>query len=182
MAFAVELYFDPDAQARVHDLYTSLASRGITSYLLDIGTTPHLSLAVFDDLEPEHLNAELRAFAASHAPLWISLETVGSFPSSDGVIYIAPSPSDALFQLHADFHGRLDAVGITCSPLYRPDAWIPHCTVAQRVAAERISAVTDLVRTSAAFGPAQVQRVALVAVPPVRSIYRHQLGSGRDAV
>jgi len=61
MPFAVEMYFDPATEAEIRALWNSLAQAGVSSRLPDSGSRPHISLAVFQSLDPARFRAELQA-------------------------------------------------------------------------------------------------------------------------
>lgn len=174
MPFAVETYFDSRADARIRDVWRLLSERGISSHMPDMGATPHISLAVFQELEIDGFLPGLHAFAASHRPLSLIFHAVRVFPTAEGVVYLAPALTPRLLQLHAEFHATLDSLGLRSSPLYRPDAWVPHCTLAMQVSPGSIGAAVEIAQ-QAGFGPAQLQEIGVVEFPPVRPIRRHPL-------
>ena len=63
----------------------------------------------------------------------VSLASVGVFPSSEGVLFLAPVMTETLWQVHRDFHSRLAGIKARPSDLYRPDHWVAHSTLAINV-------------------------------------------------
>ena len=88
--FAVELLFDPAMEARLRALWKALAQAEVSSSMLDIGARPHVSLAVFERLDPTSMHAELDGFARENPPLEVTLSAVGTFPGAEGAVFIAP--------------------------------------------------------------------------------------------
>jgi hypothetical protein len=50
------------AEERIVRLWRTLADKAISSVLLDLGVRPHISLAGFEDLDPEVLRSQLYDF------------------------------------------------------------------------------------------------------------------------
>jgi hypothetical protein len=91
MGFAVEMYFDDAADSRVRNVWRLLAERGVPPLLSEIGSQPHISLAVLESLEPNRLRPSIAEFARTTRPIDLRLSAIGTFPSSEGVVYLAPS-------------------------------------------------------------------------------------------
>lgn len=69
MAFAVELYMDRRADTAVREIWQSLAQAGIPSQPLSAGARPHVSLCLYESLDPNLFRKELEAFASQATPL-----------------------------------------------------------------------------------------------------------------
>jgi hypothetical protein len=126
MVAALELYFDPVAERRLHALWTALEAAGVATLANHTHGRhrPHISLAAADKLPPEPVVA---AVGILPLPLTVTFQHVGQFPG--GVLWLGPTPTQAMLALHRDTIARLDAGGIEIWPLYRPDVWVPHCTL-----------------------------------------------------
>lgn len=138
MGYAVELYFDRDAELRVRELWRALERAGVPAALPDLGARPHVSLAACEALEPESLRPLLRELARAHRPLTTRLSAVGTFPTDEAVVYLTPVVTADLLACHRDLHTSLDALGVESRAYYRPGHWVPHCTVAQDLARDRV--------------------------------------------
>jgi 2'-5' RNA ligase len=99
---------------------------------------PHLSLAaarVERDDELEHLLTLAARAAARHAVIPIVLSEVGRFGRA-GAIWLGPAPNRGLPALQRDVHRTLKRSG--WPPAFgersAPNLWVPHCTLATRVA------------------------------------------------
>jgi 2'-5' RNA ligase len=176
MAFAVILYLDPDAEANVKAVWDALAEQDISSVMAMMNIRPHISLTGFDSYGAVPMCAELHAFAKSVAPLTVKLSAVGAFPTEQGVVYLAPMVTAELVRLHEAFHSQLTRLGLSPSEFYRPENWVPHCTVALKLPPERISTVIDCCKKSNVFRPVQLVEIALVEYMPVRDLCAFPLG------
>lgn len=179
MGFAVEMRFDPQAESRVRSLWDELARQGIRSPLPTIGSRPHVSLAVFDRLDPSRIRPELERMAAKIAPIPLTLCAVGSFPTQEGVVFLAPVVTQELLELHRRVHAHIDELGLRVLEHYRPGRWVPHCTVAIDLPREQVPLALDICRGSRAFGPALLAEIGLVQYRPVRPICSYPLRDAR---
>lgn len=165
--YAAELYFDPAGEARVHHLWEGLAEMGLRSGLLEMDSRPHISLAIFDDLEVERLEEGLREFARTTAPLEVDLSCAGTFPSREGVVFVAPVVTAELLAMHHRFHMLLDELGVVSSEHYRPGVWIPHCTVGIYLSDAEIPVAVDLCRRRVdTYAPTMLVEVGIASYSP----------------
>ena len=176
MGYAVELNLSRDSAARVGKVWQSLAREGINSVMLDLGAQPHISLAVLEDLNPEALRGDLIRFAEVTPPLPVDLASAGTFPTTEGVVFLAPVVTQELLAVHGRFHSLLRDRGVYCEEYYRPGRWVPHCTVATGVAPGKMGAAVEMCVESEAFGAVELDKVSLVEFPPAREIYAFPLG------
>lgn len=175
MGFAVELHFDPQAEMRVRSLWDELARQGIRSPLPQIGSRPHISVAVFDRIDPTRVRPELEELASTLSPLPLTLDAVGAFPAKDGVVFLTPVVTPELLELHQSVHARLDALGLRALEHYRPGRWVPHCTVAIDLPREQVIPALEICRCSRVFGSLMLAEIGLVEYRPVRPIYSFPL-------
>ena len=176
MGYAVTLNLSRDSAARVVRVWKGLAREAISSVMLDVGAQPHISLAVFQDLEPGVLRDDLSQFAQGTPPLSLDLASVGTFPTAEGVVFLAPAVTQELLEAHRRFHSFLRRQGVDCVDYYLPGRWVPHCTVATGVAPHRMGAALEVCVQSEAFGAVELDEVSLIEFPPVREIYAFSLG------
>ena len=63
---------------------------------------------------------------------------MGLFPEGNGVAFIQPLVTAALLTLQREAHAIASRHGVPASPYFAPDGWVPHCTMAWKVARERV--------------------------------------------
>ena len=176
MAFAVILYLDPTTEAEVQALWALLAEKEIGAAIATMGIRPHISLTGVDNLDAQQVCAMLRTFAQGASPLTIKFGAVGTFPTEQGVVYLAPVVTPELLRLHEELGVRLADLGFSSHEYYRPGNWIPHCTVAINVLPAGVPAAVDVCRRSNLFHAARLVEIALVEYLPVREICVCPLG------
>jgi 2'-5' RNA ligase len=133
MATALELYFDGASEARVRAIWAALDAHGVPSLGAAGGAFhPHVSLCVADDVIT--VTDELRTESRRALGAAIVLAALGFFPNANGAVaFLGVTPTPALLRVHATVDGVLARSGVEPWPLYRPDVWVPHCTLAMHV-------------------------------------------------
>jgi len=127
MAFAVTLPFDSDIAAAVVARWELLAATGVSRSMLDLGYSPHVTLAVHDGPIDAGVSAALDRVFAQAGRMAVTLTGVTTFGPGSGVCYAALAPSPDLMRLHAR---TVSAMGDACRPHYQTGRWTPHCTLA----------------------------------------------------
>jgi 2'-5' RNA ligase len=176
MGFAIEMYFDPGTDARFEELWKSLFEAEINPVMPTIGSRPHISLAVFEHIDPVAFHQELRGIAEGCSPLAITFAAVGSFPTEKGVVFLMPVVTEALFRLHGQLHRYLSVLGIASNEYYCPGNWMPHATVAINLPPEKVAAAVEICRRSDIFKTAYLVQIGLIDFRPIREIYMFPLG------
>jgi 2'-5' RNA ligase len=129
MGYAVQLYFDPGLEKSMLDLRSALAAAGVTPTLERLGDRPHVSLAVLQSVPVRRCVDVLEKYSATQGPFRATFAAFGAFPTSQGVVFLAPTPDAALLDAHRRMHRLLCELGVEVHGHYAPDAWVPHATV-----------------------------------------------------
>jgi 2'-5' RNA ligase len=139
MAHAIEMFFDEDADAGVRALWGQLATAGLPSLATRTHRQhrPHVSLTVTESLGQSDL-APVRSALAGHLPA-VLLDALGTFPGSEGALFLAAVATRDLLTLHARVHDALAGQPVTQWPYYLPGRWVPHCTLAQGLSRDEIA-------------------------------------------
>lgn len=127
--FAVELYFDAKTEKSILAFRDAFYKEGIKPVLGSLGDRPHISLAVFADIDQACLQDLTREFAAKMSTFPVELSAIGTFPTPDNVLFIIPVPTIRLLKIHREFHEQLKCAAIRSSSYYHPGKWVPHCTI-----------------------------------------------------
>ena len=176
MGYAIALNLSQASAARVVRLWEDLAGASISSAMLDLGAQPHVSLAVVDELDPARIRADLGRLAEATSSLSMDLASAGTFPTAAGVVFLAPVVTPELLEVHRGFHRLLSDRGVESVAYYRPGNWVPHCTVAIDVVADKVGAALEICVRSEAFGTVELDELSLISFRPVREIYTYPLG------
>src|SRR5437588_2210891 len=127
MPYAIELALDPTSAGAIRRTWRELHDAGIT-WMARSGARPHVTLGIWNSLDRDGTESELTRFAAATSPVGLTLTSVGVFPAV--AVFLAPTVTGELLELHAGFHRRFGRLGGESWDHYRPGAWVPHCTLA----------------------------------------------------
>ncbi len=180
MHVSVELGFDPASERRIQGLWGTLAAIYGGPRKTELGVRPHLSLTSFSHGEPSFLRRELEDLARRTRPFRIRFASVASFPTPEGVVYLAPSPSEDLREVHGVFHRAMAVHGEAGNPYYQPGKWVPHCTVATDVPDDLRELVVKTCRREGLM-EVVVGSIHATAYRPARELYGLSLVGDRSA-
>ncbi|SDN45076.1 2'-5' RNA ligase family protein [Actinacidiphila guanduensis] len=157
MGQALVMFLDGSAEAAVEGLRERLVGGGV----LGAGGSPvlgrpHITVAVAERIV---LGEPGVPGQIADQTLAVRMESVGVFGGAQGVLFLGVTVTRALLEAHAAVHAAIG--GDAGGPFghFRPDIWVPHCTLA-----------TGL------DGPAQGEAVALLH--PLPLITGHVTGVG----
>jgi 2'-5' RNA ligase len=167
MPYAIELVLDPETAAVVQRAWRELADAGI-EYMAASGARPHVSLGIWETLDHEAAEAELKRFAAETPPVSLTLASVGLFPGV--AVFLAPTVTAELLELHAGFHRRFGPLGRAPWDHYRPGIWVPHCTLAMELAPGRFSDALAIAARTPLPLEARLIEVGIVEFRPVKEL------------
>ena len=172
MPVAVELALDRESAGPVRALWRRLADAGIR-FMAQSGADPHVSLAIWDDLDVGRAIGEVTALAIATAPVPLTFTEVRAFGTD--VVYLALAPAPRLVELQARVQARIDPLGAGAWPHYTPAAWVPHCTVAMDL--DPVTAATALAVAAGLTLPlsGRLDRMAIVEFRPVRERFSQPL-------
>jgi 2'-5' RNA ligase len=171
MGYAVLLLLREGKSQAIRQLFATTGS-----VLERIGVSPHVSLAVFEDVNVAKLTAIVKAFAASTSPLTIHFSSVGLFPGSQNVVFLAPVVTSSLLSIHKALHLQLAAEGLSCDPYYRPDAWVPHCAITvDEPLANSLETISQIHKRNL-MGGYEIDQVDIVKFRPVVTLATFKLG------
>ncbi|KAG9448766.1 hypothetical protein H6P81_008731 [Aristolochia fimbriata] len=179
--YAIELYFDPALENQVLKAWNVLARRQISTQLIEMESRPHIRLLSNSQLDPPKLQNVVKTFASRQEPLPLTFSSVGSFPSDANVLFLSPTPSVSLLQFQLQLCDALKKEGVEIGEEYRPDFWVPHCSVAQDVPRNRLAEAFCILRDLKLPVSGYVMDVGLVEFSPVRELYSFPLGNVSEA-
>ncbi|MFO7697325.1 MAG: 2'-5' RNA ligase family protein [Anaerolineae bacterium] len=174
MPYAITALFDERTEEGIHALRVRLVEAGFGDPA-SAEVRPHLTLAILPALGGEALREPLRAWCEATPPLPVDIAAVGTFPTAEGVVFLAPVVTAALLDLHAQLQAVLKSVGLTGYETYRADRWVPHVTVGIQFSADAVAGAVLLSCEADVFGPAGLTRVAVAEFPPLRTVYSFAL-------
>jgi 2'-5' RNA ligase len=169
MPFALELALDLESAAVVRAAWRALAAAGFP-LMADLGANPHVSLAIWEQIDVTGMSAAVAEFGRETAELPIAFDRIAVFPTT-GVVFLAPVPDAALHDMQARCQRRLGAHGRQPWSHYAPDVWVPHCTLAQDLAdAGALARARAVAERTPLPVVGRLQRAELVRFRPVHCL------------
>ncbi len=129
MKYAIELYFDTNAEEKIYSLANKIADAQISTKYLEWKTRPHITLACYNDVDEEQCIIKLKAFAKKHQKMLAGLASVGMFVDTK-TIYLAPIMTNDMYQFQRELHETLCDFDAQGHEWYTPSRWVPHCAIA----------------------------------------------------
>src|SRR6266404_4659908 len=120
MPFAVEMFFDENADKLVRDVWDDLARAKVNSFMIDGGYRPHVTLGVFEGYTSPKFEDGLRFFTEKRGVFPIKLDYLGVFPRPEGVVYFGAVVTEQLLSLHGEFTKRFGSLMSNARPYYLP--------------------------------------------------------------
>lgn len=168
MPYAVEMFFDKESDAQIRKIWRSLKESGISSWMEDSGSVPHVTLSVFGELDADEADRRLASFAEKVSGFPLVFASIGAFPTDEGVLFLAPVVTGELLRVHNAFHDFFADLREYQWPYYLPDSWVPHCTLAINIKWEEVHKALEHVIKIYSPLCVEVDRVALVEYHPVK--------------
>ena len=170
MGYAIEMFFDRGSESRVYSLWDDFAGFGAPP-MRDGAARPHVSLVVAESVDLPAACELLDRFARTTRPFPLSLASLGLFPSSDTVAYLAPKVTPELLALHGRFFERFSSVASGIWPHYAPATWVAHCTLAIGLLPQQLGPALHACRSFGLPLTCTVAEIGLVEFRPVKQLY-----------
>ena len=171
MAYALEIFFDAQTDAAIRRLWDQLERAGVPTLLTASHQRhdPHVTLAVGE--ERPKVGDDLVSALKPLPGRTLDFPVLGLFPGDAAVLFLGAKVTAPLLAAHANVHAAIEGaneLGVTgdadkMGALYKPGAWVPHCTLALRLDAEGIVRALRELHPYAGFG-ATIAAVGLVDI------------------
>lgn len=129
MRYAIEMYFDTETEAKIMRLVHKVAENNLSTKFLEWKTRPHVTLAIFNDVDEDRCAKLLEKFAREHQAFPAFLDSVGMFNDTK-TIFLSPTMMRSMYDLHSELYVLMKEFDSTGWEWYQPDGWVPHCTIA----------------------------------------------------
>mgnify|MGYP006308262333 CR=1 FL=1 len=133
MPYGVTMFADSDTEAVIWNIWNKLKESGITTFMLDNKVRPHITMAVYDELDTEKFLEKFLVFVRDSSPVPLILSSVGTFLEPLGTVFVQPALTPQLTEMHRDFLERFSDHNAHLQKYSRPGKWIPHFTLSSRL-------------------------------------------------
>ena len=130
MPFGVTMFVDEESESSIRNIWQEVKDAGISSFMLDSGIRPHITLAVYNELDLDPFLEKLSSFKKDISPISLSLSSIGAFLKPHGIVFLAPTVTHRLMNMHSKFHTDFHDLEHSLSEYSLPGRWFPHFTLA----------------------------------------------------
>ena len=129
MTYAIEMFFDNETEDKIMSLAKKIADAGLSTKYLEWKTRPHVTLAIFNDVDEDKCRKLLERFAKTHNAFPAFLDSIGMFNDTK-TIFLSPTMTRSMYDLHSELYALMNEFDSQGWEWYQPDGWVPHCTIA----------------------------------------------------
>lgn len=173
--FAIELFLDAEAEKKVLSFRDIIYREGVQPVQGLMNDKPHISLAVFPKVDGQKLQKLTEEFAHTLTAFEFRLGAVGTFPTSDNVLFLYLVPSPKLLEVHARLHESLKRGGLESSPYYSPGKWVPHLTLEFNLAREELCRSVGIFKENFTPIDGKFTQLSVVGFRPIEYLGNYDL-------
>lgn len=168
MSSAIALSVQNETSQPIVRLWDQVAAFEPTPSMQALGYRPHFTFTIYEDIAADVLQETVRRVFANEYALRIQIDSIQYFDANPLVLWASPQNDSKLRALHNAIHAHIDPD--KCHPLYRPDTWIPHCTLGTQIgSSQRDAAIAFASEKRRAF-EVVFDTIDWVTFPPVHII------------
>lgn len=175
MPYSIELHFNTHSNRQIQRIIDLLMKEKVNSVTIEQNIIPHLTLAVYDALDINEAINNLDSLRNKFKAFDLKLSGIGLFPSDEPPLFLIPKVTIELLTLHKYICELFDLYKNSQWQHYKPENWIPHCSVALYLSKKKIFDAIDIVIKY--FQPfiVRIDRIVLTEFPPHTLIHRKKL-------
>jgi len=178
MKYAIELYFDKETEEKILKLAKGIARAGISEKYLEWKTRPHITIAIFNDIDIEKCDKLLKEIAKDTKSFSALLSSIGVF-NNTRTVYLAPVVCNELIDLHKNIHETFAFCDHSGWEYYTAGQWVPHCAVmlgSKDKESALVEATKYVIENYEVFPNSRYEEIGFVeVVMPVKEIKPHNL-------
>lgn len=160
--YAVEFIFNKDANDYIESLWEYIYLNNInTNYHKMNGIKPHISLAVYNDLDIEAFLNKFIKLKKNFSPISIDFDILGTFPST-GTCFIKPTVTMDLLLFHNEYIKNFSEFSDFTSEFYKIGSWNPHCSLGFKLESNSVKDIFTLIFNN--FKPFKAELIDIILV------------------
>lgn len=175
MAFAAVLYFEEDQEKKFLKIWESLSNENLTANLVEAEIRPHITLAIFDELNCRPCESQLAKVAAHTRPIDFQITYLGLFTKPEPVVFATPTVTQELLIFHKNLYDSLAADAKKPWEMYLPGKWVPHCTLALGIELKNLGRIFEKCLDLDLPMSVQANQVGVVEFQPMKDVFKFRL-------
>jgi len=171
------LIYINQSEKPIRAIWEKLARKNISPEILESGIRPHITLAVYDELQCQSCEKELTQLAARTSSVSLQATHVGVFYHPELVVFLAPTPTRELLDFQAEVHACLLRDAGNPWEMYLPEKWVPHCTLAINIQADQLPMTLSTCSELHLPFEIQVTQIGASEFLPIKDLFKFNLKS-----
>ncbi len=180
VGYSIELYFEPIFEEKINHLWDDLSKACIPSIFQNIGSRPHLSLAILNKCNESQLSILIKDFCNSFSPFSLEFPAIALIPGKQQTVFLAPVKNNQLYDVHKTLFHLLQDTGNSPLNRYKPNKWLPHCSISKELSAIEALNTIEICQHSKIFGNTKVVELGFIEFRPRRLIQAHLFCKGNE--
>lgn len=145
MSQGVILLFDEASSNKLQKVHLAYQEHDICDFMAKENIPAHITLVANDSIDFEALSTPISQAMGLFTPFEIRFASIGYFPSTK-IVFLNPKESEDLKLIQSLIQDIIvDSIPDSIPEgLYSPNAWIPHCTMANQIESPKISQAINI--------------------------------------
>lgn len=169
MPYTIELQLNRATEAKFLKHWDILRDEGVTDLSYRLGYRPHITLAMYREIDEAKTIAKLERFIAREAAIPVEFRHITVAGSS---FICQPNENVPLRKFHARFE---KIFGKSFRDIDHAGIWMPHCTIGMEAPVEKIGHAVDKLLPVWTPISGTLNRLALVKFRPGQVLWRKPL-------
>ena len=157
------------AEAKFLKHWETLRDEGVSDLVFQLGYRPHVTLAMYREIDEAKTIAKLEKFIADETAIPVEFPNISL---NQAVIFCQPRENGPLRKFHARFERRF---GKSFRPIDLTGVWMPHCTIGMELPSAKIGHAIDKILGAWTPIAGQLDCLALVKFRPGQALWRKGL-------
>ncbi len=175
MPYAVVLYLDAQASHPIRQAIQELALKDVAPYMEAHSVQPHVTLAIYDNLDCQLCERKIARAARIMRGLTLNFAYLGVFHSESVVVYLGATPTQELLAIQKRVHGILNSIASNPWDLYLPGKWIPHCSLAIELSPRKLQKAMQVCMEIALPLTISIVSLGIMQFEPLQPIYTYAI-------
>ena len=147
MGHAIAIKIENGSAESIKSLWNICGSLENAPSMRALNYPPHITMAIYEEISESDLFSTFDSVASELDQISIVFTNLKTFETENTIaLWAEPMNSEELIWLHQKIHSMLDPN--LCEQYYRPENWIPHCTLATEIDISRKNDVATLINNS----------------------------------
>ena len=147
MAYALNIRSDNNSSDPIRLLWEECGSLEEQPSMEALSYPPHITLAIYDDVRLTDLFEAFDSAFATLSKVKIRFDAIGYFEAPHAfILWANPNLPSSITSIHEHIHKHIDVK--LCRPVYRPESWVPHCSLATSIDPSRKEEAMAIVHRS----------------------------------